>query len=245
MDKKHRERFLEAFMNVNGEKVKEIITEGKLVHCGSYPPIRVYTTEAQTEYLLRKLEVLKKQFMEIELRKAFRSFMINLTYTIQENKIKSFIAGASVAVSLSKSLNIMRLNAKDLKIIVADKRVEKMIIFQGVNHALTAEELKQYKHIWENFAESRPLHNMSEGSTLIESHGCYNNSSMVIEIITSESNCHQLTVSVNQGPCEVTSLMNTKSGYRTYFGDIHNLGFNHIILVRKQEFGIIFLDCYG
>ncbi|PKK66244.1 hypothetical protein RhiirC2_807492 [Rhizophagus irregularis] len=80
----------------------------------------------------------------------------------------------------------------------------------------------------------RSLHNVSEGSTLIESQGCCNNSSMVIEIITSESNRHQLAVSVNQGPCEVSSFMNTK-----------NLGFNYIIFVGKREFVIIFLDFYG
>ncbi|RIA83539.1 hypothetical protein C1645_833680 [Glomus cerebriforme] len=94
----------------------------------------------------------------------------------------------------------------------------------------------------------RPLHYVSEGSTLIESRECCSNSSMVIEIIASESSRHQLAVSVNQGPCEVSSLtecMNAKSGYRTYFGDVKNLGFNHIILVGKREFGIIFLDCYG
>ncbi|CAB4428729.1 unnamed protein product [Rhizophagus irregularis] len=45
-----------------------------------------------------------------------------------------------------------------------------------------------------------PLHNVSE------SHECYNNSFMIIEIIASESNCHQLAKSVNQKPCEVSNL---------------------------------------
>ncbi|GBC50790.2 hypothetical protein GLOIN_2v1769806 [Rhizophagus irregularis DAOM 181602=DAOM 197198] len=54
-----------------------------------------------------------------------------------------------------------------------------------------------------------------------------------------------LKVSVNQGPCEVSSLMNTKLSYKIYFDDIQNLGFNIIILVVKREFGIIFLDFYG
>ncbi|PKC58546.1 hypothetical protein RhiirA1_541015 [Rhizophagus irregularis] len=62
-----------------------------------------------------------------------------------------------------------------------------------------------------------PLHNVSEG------HECCNNSSMVIEIIASESNRHQLAESVNQGPCEVSSLtecMRVKMGYGPDLYDI-------------------------
>ncbi|CAG8727900.1 7925_t:CDS:2 [Rhizophagus irregularis] len=94
----------------------------------------------------------------------------------------------------------------------------------------------------------RPLHNVSEGSTLIESQGCCSNLSMVVEIMESESNRHQLAVAANQGPCEVSSLtecMNAKSDYVSYFDEVKNFGFNHIILVGKREYGIIFLDCYG
>ncbi|CAB4488335.1 hypothetical protein RhiirA5_366719 [Rhizophagus irregularis] len=87
-----------------------------------------------------------------------------------------------------------------------------------------------------------PLHNVSEG------HECCNNSSMVIEIIASESNRHQLAESVNQGPCEVSSLtecMRVKMGYGPDLYDVRNFGFNHIILIGKREYGIMFLDCYG
>ncbi|GBC49277.2 hypothetical protein GLOIN_2v1563037 [Rhizophagus irregularis DAOM 181602=DAOM 197198] len=62
-----------------------------------------------------------------------------------------------------------------------------------------------------------PLHNVSE------SHECCNNSSMIIEIIASESNRHQLAKSVHQGPCEVSNLTEC----------------------MKREYGITFLDCYG
>ncbi|CAI2193081.1 11114_t:CDS:2 [Funneliformis geosporum] len=94
----------------------------------------------------------------------------------------------------------------------------------------------------------RSLHNVSEGSTLIETQGYCNNSYMVIDIIASESGRHQLADATNQGPCEVSSLtecMNAKSGYGTYFDEVQNFSFNHIILVGKREHGIIFLDCYG
>jgi hypothetical protein len=80
----------------------------------------------------------------------------------------------------------------------------------------------------------RALYNVSEGSTLIESHGCHNNSPMVIEIIASESKRHQLVVSLKQGFCEVSSLaecMNAKSIYRTYFDEVQEFGFNHIIFL--------------
>ncbi|CAB4494971.1 unnamed protein product [Rhizophagus irregularis] len=52
----------------------------------------------------------------------------------------------------------------------------------------------------------RPLHNVSESNTLIESQGCCSNLSMVVEIMESESNRYQLAVAANQGPCEVSSL---------------------------------------
>jgi hypothetical protein len=42
---------------------------------------------------------------------------------------------------------------------------------------------------------------------------------MVIEIIASESNRHQLAIAANKGPFEVSDLtecMNAKLGYRTY-----------------------------
>ncbi|CAB5143584.1 hypothetical protein RhiirA1_394916 [Rhizophagus irregularis] len=94
----------------------------------------------------------------------------------------------------------------------------------------------------------RPLHNVSESNTLIESQGCCSNLSMVVEIMESESNRYQLAVAANQGPCEVSSLtecMNAKSDYGSYFDEVKNFGFNHIILVGKREYGIIFLDCYG
>ncbi|CAG8467655.1 9529_t:CDS:2 [Rhizophagus irregularis] len=87
-----------------------------------------------------------------------------------------------------------------------------------------------------------PLHNVSE------SHECCNNSSMIIEIIASESNRHQLAKSVHQGPCEVSNLtecMKVKAGYGEDLYDVRNFGFNHIILVGKREYGITFLDCYG
>ena len=93
----------------------------------------------------------------------------------------------------------------------------------------------------------RSLHNVSEGSTLIETQGCCNNSYMVIDIIASESGRHQLADATNR-PCEVSSLtkcMNAKSSYGTYFEEVQNFSFNHIILVGKREDGIIFLDCYG
>ncbi|PKK63739.1 hypothetical protein RhiirC2_716766 [Rhizophagus irregularis] len=153
-----------------------------------------------------------------------------------------------------------------------------MTVFQGVNLVLTVQELSICKRPWGNCAEcvpweamkgqdghhvdlfvqpryrigkddsQRPLHNVSEGSTLIESQGCCSNLSMVVEIMESESNRHQLAVAANQGPCEVSSLtecMNAKSDYLSYFDEVKNFGFNHIILIGKREYGIIFLDCYG
>ena len=39
--------------------------------------------------------------------------------------------------------------------------------------------------------------------------------------------------------------MNAKSGYNIYFYEVQEFGFNHIILVGKRDYGIIFIDCYG
>jgi hypothetical protein len=89
-----------------------------------------------------------------------------------------------------------------------------------------------------------PLHTVSEGGTV----ECCNNSPMVIEIIANESDRHQLALSLNRGFCDVSSLtecMNAKSGYNIYFDEVQEFGFNHIILVGKRDYGIIFIDCYG
>jgi hypothetical protein len=100
----------------------------------------------------------------------------------------------------------------------------------------------------ERDGSQRSLHNVSEGSTLIETQGCCNNSYMVIDIIASESGRHRFADAINQGPCEVSSLtecMNAKSGYGTYFDVVQDYSFNHIILVGERDYGMIFLDCYG
>ncbi|CAB5303148.1 unnamed protein product [Rhizophagus irregularis] len=86
--------------------------------------IKKVILKRQSEYLSWNLVVLKRQFIKIELRKAFRPFMINLTH----NKIKRFRPRASVYLSPAKLPEITRLNVKELKA-VAKMRSENMMIF--------------------------------------------------------------------------------------------------------------------
>src|SRR5581483_1834765 len=99
---------------------------------------------------------LRRQLMKIEPRRAFRPRMINLTYTIQDNKIKRFMAGVSVSLSPGKPPQLTRSNVATIKKEVAKLRSDKMMIFQGVNRVLTEQELSQCNHSWGNCAESVP-----------------------------------------------------------------------------------------
>ena len=86
----------------------------------------------------------------------------------------------------------------------------------------------------------RTLRTVPEGGTV----GCCNNSPMVIEIIANESERHQLALSLGRRFYDVSSLtecMNAKSGYGIYFDEVQEFGFNHIMLVGKRDYGIIFI----
>uniref|UniRef100_U9TX03 Uncharacterized protein n=1 Tax=Rhizophagus irregularis (strain DAOM 181602 / DAOM 197198 / MUCL 43194) TaxID=747089 RepID=U9TX03_RHIID len=93
MDETTREGFSKTMEKVNGKKVREVTTEGRLVTVGPYPPIRVHTSsdalcllwsfyiklptrratlEKQRNFLIRKVGVLKRQFMMMERRKKYR-----------------------------------------------------------------------------------------------------------------------------------------------------------------------------
>ncbi|CAI2165562.1 18998_t:CDS:2 [Funneliformis geosporum] len=94
----------------------------------------------------------------------------------------------------------------------------------------------------------KPMSNMSEGGTHIESHRHFNNSPVVIEIIANESRRRQIADSLGHEPCEVLNLtkcMDAKSEFSTYFDEVQTFGFNHIILIGERYCGITFLDCYG
>ncbi|PKY57454.1 hypothetical protein RhiirA4_478529 [Rhizophagus irregularis] len=70
-----------------------------------------------------------------------------------------------------------------------------------------------YSHVERDLTE-KLLHNMSEG------HECCN---MVIEIIVSESNRHQLAESINKEPCEVSNLTECIKVKADYGEDLYDV----------------------
>ena len=91
------------------------------------------------------------------------------------------------------------------------------------------------------------MHNVPEGGGLYESCRNRNSSPMAIEVIANEYERKLFASYVNHGPCEVSNLncIKTGSDLDFYVTTVQEYGFNHIILVGKRDFGIIFLDCYG
>jgi hypothetical protein len=88
---------------------------------------------------------------------------------------------------------------------------------------------------------------MPAGGRLDESCRDRNSSQMAIEVIANEYERKLFASYVNHGPCEVSNLncIKTGSDLDFYVTTVQEYGFNHIILVGKRDFGIIFLDCYG
>ncbi|CAI2175194.1 10293_t:CDS:2, partial [Funneliformis geosporum] len=74
----------------------------------------------------------------------------------------------------------------------------------------------------------KPMSNVPEGGTHIESHRYFNNSPMVIEIIANELGRRQIADSLGHRTCEVSSLtkcMDAKSVFSTYFDEIAMVAF--------------------
>jgi hypothetical protein len=162
---------------VNGRKVRELTIQGRLVKCGPYLPIPVNTSwdarcllwsfyvklpirgatlEKQREYLVQKLVDLRRQIMKVEPRRNYRPHAINITYTIQDNKMKRFMIGASIGLTPAKPPILTRSMLSEAQLKVAESRVKNMKIFKRVNTVLIEQELKKCTWPWSNCSESVP-----------------------------------------------------------------------------------------
>ncbi|GBC49287.2 hypothetical protein GLOIN_2v1563037 [Rhizophagus irregularis DAOM 181602=DAOM 197198] len=143
---------------------------------------------------------------------------------IQQNKE---IQAQSFSLPItSETARNNEIKCKRNKAEIAKMRSENMMIFQGVNRALIEQELSLCKHLWGNYAGSvsweamkgQNGHHADLYSHAIELEeivlkylyimcqrvmNVATNSSMIIEIIASESNRHQLAKSVHQGPVKI------------------------------------------
>src|SRR5947207_1003226 len=83
----------------------------------------------------------------------------------------------------------------------------------------------------------------SQGSEPYKSHIHCENSIMVVEKIKSEYDSHRVATSVllDDGGLNKLDLDN----YIEDLDVIRRYGFNHIIIVRERDYGLLFLDCFG
>ncbi|CAG8474670.1 8690_t:CDS:2 [Ambispora leptoticha] len=83
-----------------------------------------------------------------------------------------------------------------------------------------------------------PVHQVSEDSRQDELHGRRKNSLMLVKKIKNESDAYRIAKSVWY------KLINKESSVNRYLESIKKYGFDHIIIIREYENGLLFLDYY-
>ncbi|CAG8776358.1 8457_t:CDS:2, partial [Rhizophagus irregularis] len=120
MDKKNCERLFEtpehSTNKSNGSKWREL----PISNCREIKGIPYSETESFAETV-----------QEARTKKEFPSIYVKSYSHNTKQLIKSFMARVSVAMSPSKLPNITKKNVTEIKFTVAEKRAEKMTIFQG------------------------------------------------------------------------------------------------------------------
>ncbi|CAB4385926.1 unnamed protein product [Rhizophagus irregularis] len=146
MDKKNCERLFEtpehSTNKSDGSKWREL----PISNCREIKGIPYSETESFAETV-----------QEARTKKEFPSTYVKSYSHNTKQPIKSFMARVSVAMPPSKLPNITKKNVTEIKFTVAEKRAEKMMIFQGPCYRIRKNGIE------------RPLHILSESSTLIES----------------------------------------------------------------------------
>ena len=96
------------------------------------------------------------------------------------------------------------------------------------------------KHERKNGSD-RLVFNMSEDSEHNVSEGLGRNVSMVVNIFVDESIHHNITASIY-----ITLVDSKDLEMLNYFYEfVAEFGFKHIIVIRKIQYGLLFLDYYG